>query len=59
MLLLLLNLVGVTEAKFSSSTCQANGEGKGRFQPGGVTPLSKDILDVQLKISKIKALLYI
>jgi len=37
MLLSLLNLVGVTEAKSSSSTCQANGEGKGRFQPRGVT----------------------
>ena len=37
MLLSMLSLVGVTEAKSSSSTYQANGEGKGRFQPGSVT----------------------
>ena len=37
MLLSMLSLVGVTEAKSSSITYQANGEGKGRFQPGSVT----------------------
>ena len=55
MLLSLLSLVGVTEAKPSSSTCQANGEGKGRFQPGSVTQYLSPKVSLMLNLKEVKS----